>query len=205
MTPIDFIHSYGYLALAAGTFCEGEFSMLAGGALAAAGWLDFAGVVGAGMAGIVASDLAYFFLGRYLGHRAGRYLPNLFSQLPRAFALVEEHRENLALYFQFFSEQTAITPLAFGILRLPAWRFASLDLVGATLWSVLYGLIGLALGGAAVRVAHAFILWLVAAVATAVVLFLVLRVSRALQHTRQHNKPWSAPASASLSGTGSSV
>lgn len=203
MNPAALLHTYGYAAIAAGTFCEGEFTMIAGGALAAAGLLHFSGAIAAGLGGVAASDLAYFMVGRYLGHRAGRFLPQLFAQLHRAFALMEDYQDKLAIYFQFFSCQSAITPAAFGMTRIPVLRFVGLDLIGAALWSVLFGLGGWGLGFVALRALHSLPLWLAAAAGAGVVAASLLRLIRAVRRPAR-NPLWSAPAAAPLSGTGTS-
>ena len=200
----QFLQTYGYLAIAIGALFEGEFSMIAGGALAAAGMLHFWGVVEAGLTGVVVGDLSCFLVGRYMGHRAGGWFPHLFARLQRAFALMGDYEEKLVVYFQFFPAGSTATPMAFGMTRIPLVKFLGLDVAGGVVWSILFGGFGLLAGRATVSAAHSFALWLAAGVGLAVVTCLVLRFCRTLRQSGGQ-KLWSAPAASSLSGTGTSV
>ncbi|HEY3757863.1 MAG TPA: VTT domain-containing protein [Opitutaceae bacterium] len=200
----QFLHTYGYVAIAVGALFEGEFSMIAGGALAAAGILNFWAVIEAGLLGVVMGDLGCFLIGRYMGHRAGAWFPNLFARLQRAFALMDDYEEKLVVYFQFFPAGSTATPMAFGMTRIPLAKFLGLDVAGGVVWSALFGGFGLLVGRITVSAVHSFALWLAAGVGLAVVTCLVLRFYRTLRQSGGH-KLWSAPAAPTLSGTGTSV
>lgn len=195
---IGFLPPLAYLAIALGAFAEGEFSMIAGGALAALGWVSLPGAVTAGLAGVMANDLGFYWLGRSFPDRAGRYLPRMFARLDEALALMRERGQNLVIYFQFFDGQAAITPAAFGLVRFPFWRFVGLDAIGATLWSVMFGLVGIALGAAIRSFTRGPAVWLVVFAALSAVAFLFIRVARILRQGREAGLV-SAPTAAARS------
>ena len=63
------IDSYGYLAVAIGTFLEGETILALGGLAAHRGYLSFRDVVIVALLCGFAGDQFFFFLGRYHGDR----------------------------------------------------------------------------------------------------------------------------------------
>lgn len=157
MNAASFVHDYGYYAVVAGTFFEGEMVMLAAGAAAGAGLLSLPAVIVAGMAGIFASDTFCFLLGRLAGERIKRWFPGLYGRLGGVFRLIERHEDKLIVYFQFFPGFCTVTPVAFGMTRISMARFMALDLLGNTFWTLVFSLGGYGFGAAfeqAVRDAH---------------------------------------------------
>jgi membrane protein DedA with SNARE-associated domain len=138
----ELIREYGYAAIVIGTFFEGEAIMLAAGVAASAGLLSLPLVVAASMGGIFASDMFCFLLGRLAGPRLSRWFPRMYARLGPVFGLVERHSEKLIIFYQFFPGLCTVTPVAFGMSRIPALRFMTLDLVGNALWTVVFSVGG---------------------------------------------------------------
>jgi len=156
MHPTELLRDYGYFAIMVGTFFEGELIMLAAGIAAAAGVLSVTGVIGAGMAGILASDSVCFFLGRFFGPRLGRWFPGLFARLGRVFQLMERYDQKLIVGYQFFPGLCTITPMAYGMTRISARRFLALDAIGNAGWTLTFTFGGYFCGEAALRAARQF-------------------------------------------------
>jgi membrane protein DedA with SNARE-associated domain len=156
MPPSELLRDYGYLAIMVGTFFEGELIMLAAGIAAAAGVLSVPGVIGAGMAGVFASDSVCFFLGRFCGTQLGRWFPGLFARLERVFQLMERYDHKLIIGYQFFPGLCTITPMAFGMTRISAGRFLALDAVGNAGWTLAFTFGGYFCGEAVLRFAKGF-------------------------------------------------
>lgn len=157
MHAAEWIRDYGYYAIVAGTFFEGELVMLAAGMAACAAYLSLPAVIFAGMAGIFASDTFCFLLGRLGGERLRRWFPRLHARLGPVFRMIERHDEHLIIYFQFFPGLCAVTPVAFGMTRIPLLRFMAFDLLGNAFWTLVFSLGGYAFGTAferLVRGAH---------------------------------------------------
>jgi membrane protein DedA with SNARE-associated domain len=146
MTAADFVHDYGYYAVMVGTFFEGEMVMLAAGVAASTGLLSLPYLILAGMTGIFASDTFCFLLGRLLGERLKRWFPRLHARLDGVFRLIERYQDQLIVYFQFFPGLCTVTPVAFGMTRIPLLRFMALDFVGNAFWTLVFSLGGYAFG-----------------------------------------------------------
>jgi len=152
MNAADFVHHYGYLAVLAGTFFEGEMVMLAAGVATSAGILSLPLVILAGMTGIFASDTFCFLLGRLAGARIQRWFPRCHARLGGVFHLIERHQDKLIVCFQFFPGLCTVTPIAFGMTRISTARFMALDLVGNASWTLVFSLGGYVFGEAFARV-----------------------------------------------------
>ncbi|MDO8590670.1 MAG: DedA family protein, partial [bacterium] len=66
---VDFIVSYGYVAILLGSFFEGETILIIGGLAVHQGLLDLPLVFLCSLAGTLVSDNTFFLLGRYKGHK----------------------------------------------------------------------------------------------------------------------------------------
>lgn len=143
------ISQYGYLAILVGTFLEGETILVLGGLAAHRGLLSLPGVMACAFAGALASDQLLFLIGRRHGARFVSRRPRLHAGVERVRALVERHDTLLVLSFRFLYGLRNVTPLALGMSRLPAWRFALFNVVGAAVWAVAVAGIGWAVGSAA--------------------------------------------------------
>ena len=143
------ISQYGYLAILVGTFLEGETILVLGGLAAHRGLLSLPGVIACAFVGSLASDQLFFFIGRRHGARfvAGR--PRLRAGVERVRALVERHQTLLILSFRFLYGLRNVTPLALGMSRVPVWRFALFNVIGAAAWAVAVGALGWFVGSAA--------------------------------------------------------
>jgi membrane protein DedA with SNARE-associated domain len=61
------VRNYGYWALLAGTFLEGETILIIGGLLAKLGLLKLSTVMGIAFIGSFSGDQVYFYIGRFKG------------------------------------------------------------------------------------------------------------------------------------------
>jgi membrane protein DedA with SNARE-associated domain len=159
MTAPDLIHHYGYAAIAVGTCFEGEMIVLAAGVAVSAGYLGWAGALASGMAGIFVSDTFCFLLGRFAGARLARWFPGLHRRLDGAFQLIERHQEKLIVFFQFFPGMCTVTPVAFGLSRIPVGRFLLFDLAGNAIWTLSFCVAGYAGGSALIQAFAGLPLW----------------------------------------------
>ncbi|HJV84241.1 MAG TPA: DedA family protein [Noviherbaspirillum sp.] len=129
------IQTYGYLAVALGSFLEGEAVLLAGSLAAYHGNLVLPVVMGiAAMASFI-GDLPYFFAGRRYGPRVLRRFPSLRRRKMRLEHLMRKHHVMLVLSLRFLYGMRIAGLLAFGMSRMSAMRFLLLDFIGAMVWS----------------------------------------------------------------------
>jgi membrane protein DedA with SNARE-associated domain len=180
MNVAELVRDYGYYAVIVGTFFEGELIMLAAGVAAAAGMLNLPGALAAGMFGIFCSDALCFALGRLFGPKLAGWFPKIHARLGGVFRRIEKHDEKLIVFFQFFPGLCTVTPVAFGMTKIPVRRFMLLDFAGNGLWTCSFTLAGYFLGNAleyALGDLHRWEFWLGG---TAMVLTVVTTYSRTL-------------------------
>jgi membrane protein DedA with SNARE-associated domain len=148
MLAPEYLHAGAYVAIAVGTFFEGEMIMLAAGVAAGTGLLSLPLIITAGMAGIFASDTLCFLIGRFAGRWLARWFPRAHARLDGVFRLIQRHDEKLLVFYQFVPGLCTVTPLAFGMTRIPLARFLALDFLGNGIWTLAFSCSGYACGAA---------------------------------------------------------
>ncbi|HYD60836.1 MAG TPA: DedA family protein [Noviherbaspirillum sp.] len=135
---MDFAHliqTYGYLAVALGSFLEGEAVLLAGSLAASQGHLDLQLVMGIAALASFLGDLPYFFAGRRFGTRAllrFRWLRCRKKKLENA---MHKHHVTFVLSLRFLYGMRIAGLLALGMSKISTLRFLLLDFIGAIIWS----------------------------------------------------------------------
>ena len=94
MLAPEYLHAGAYVAIAVGTFFEGEMIMLAAGVAAGTGLLSLPLIITAGMAGIFASDTLCFLIGRFAGRWLARWFPRAHARLDARDLLATERRHH---------------------------------------------------------------------------------------------------------------
>jgi len=171
MTYAHLIHEYGYAALVAGTFLEGDAVLLLGAAAAHLGLLALPGVMAAGLAGTLLSDQAWFLAGRRggapvlarvtglfnervggrLNGRLSRPVARLRGRTAGLLARLERHPDLLILSYRGLYGLRIATLVLLGMSRVPVGRFTVLNAVSGALWAVVLGAAGYLAGGAVIR------------------------------------------------------
>lgn len=167
------IAQYGYAAVLVGTVFEGETVLVLAGYSAHRGYLDFAAVTGFAWLGAVAGDEFFFWLGRRHGQRLLARRPALRSRVEAALGLIERHPATIVLMMRFMWGLRMALPIAIGLGRMPAWRFAALNALSAALWAPLVAGAGWSFGSMLTRHAaalHRYEHWVMAAIVAAVLL-----------------------------------
>ncbi|HEY0844588.1 MAG TPA: DedA family protein [Noviherbaspirillum sp.] len=129
------IQTYGYLAVALGSFLEGEAILLAGSLAAYHGHLALPVVMGIAALASFMGDLPYFFAGRRYGPRALQRFPSLRHRKERLENLMQQHHVMLVLSLRFLYGMRIAGLLALGMSRMSSLRFLLLDFLGAIVWS----------------------------------------------------------------------
>ncbi len=132
---VELIQSYGYLAVAVGTFLEGETVLLVAGAAASRGHLSLLGVVAVAAVASFAGDQLCFFLGRRYGNRILARYPSLVARTTRARALLERHNLPVILSIRFLYGLRIAGPIAIGMSGVSWLRFFVLNAIGAMAWA----------------------------------------------------------------------
>ncbi len=130
------IQEYGYLAVLAGTFIEGEAVLVLGGLAAKLGYLELPWVMLCAFIGTVCGDQFYFFLGRYRGQAILARYPWWRRKVRWVNRYLERHQVPLILGFRFLYGIRMATPFVLGMSRIKTSRFIVLHLLGVAVWVV---------------------------------------------------------------------
>lgn len=146
MTIEAFIQQYGYAAVLAGTFLEGETVLVIGGFAAFRGYLELPGVLLAAFAGSLFGDQLYFLLGRRYHTAILARRPAWKPRIERAGKLLDRHRTLVILSFRFIYGLRTVTPFMLGMSSVPFRQFFLLNAAGALAWAVAIGTAGYLFG-----------------------------------------------------------
>ncbi len=143
-----FLEEYGYLAVVAGTFIEGEAALLAGAFMANQGYLTFVGVVLAAMAGSQITDWMYFLLGRTKGTQLLNKRPAWKQKTLKVNQFVEKYPIAILFLYRFMYGFRTVIPLVIGLSSISVWRFWLIGMLGTICWSLSFATLGFWLGKA---------------------------------------------------------
>ncbi len=130
------IQTYGYLAVALGSFLEGEAVLLAGSLAAGHGHLDIQLVMGIAALASFLGDLPYFFAGRRFGPRVLLRYRWLRCRKRKLESTMHKHHVTFVLTLRFLYGMRIAGLVALGMSKISTWRFLLLDFIGAVIWSV---------------------------------------------------------------------
>lgn len=142
------IQQYGYVAIAVGTFFEGETVLVLGGLAAQLGYLELPWVVASAFSGTVCGDQLYFFIGRYRGRGMLVNRPHWQRRAQRIFTILHRHQNLLLLGFRFLYGVRTVTPFVVGMSEVNTLRFVVLNMISAAVWAVAVGSLGYVFGSA---------------------------------------------------------
>lgn len=140
------ISTYGYAAIAIGAFLEGETMLILGSFAAQRGYLELPWVLISAFLGALFGDQLYFYIGRTKGQSILEKRPNLKSKSERIFCLLRKHQILLIFGFRFLYGVRTIIPFALGASRIAPFRFLVLNILGASIWTIVVGAMGYILG-----------------------------------------------------------
>ena len=146
MTLETLISTYGYAAIATGTFLEGETVLILGGLAAHQGYLSMPAVLASAFLATVIADQTYFYIGRAKGQAPLEKRPTWKAQSEKVFTLLHRHQTLVTLCFRFLYGLRILVPFALGASRISRLRFLVLNLIGTLLWVTTYGTLGYLFG-----------------------------------------------------------
>lgn len=150
MNIAEWVQSYGYLAVAVGTFLEGESVLLIAGAAASRGHLAMPAVIAVAALASFLGDQLYFLVGRRYGAALLARYPSLQPRAPRVSGLLDRHHLPLILSIRFLYGLRIAGPMAIGMSSVTWPRFLLLNALAAVLWAVLIAEVGYGTGQALV-------------------------------------------------------
>lgn len=151
MNVAGLIENYGYLAVAAGAFFEGETILILAGFAAYRAHLDLPTVIMVAVIASVLGDLAYFHAGRRFGPALLVRFPSWQAKTARVKGLLQRHHVPAILTLRLFYGLRTPGLLAIGMSEVCAFRFLALSCISATVWSIAVAGIGFLFGQAIER------------------------------------------------------
>ena len=131
------VRTYGYWALLAGTFLEGETILIIGGLLAKLGLLKLSTVMVIAFIGSFSGDQVYFYIGRFKGRELLKKHHKWEKRVDKIHKILERYHDLIMLGFRFVYGMRIMTPFVLGMSKqIKAIRFSILNAIGAVLWSV---------------------------------------------------------------------
>jgi membrane protein DedA with SNARE-associated domain len=131
------IRTYGYWALLAGTFIEGETILMLGGLSAQLGYLDLSMVMVVAFIGSFSGDQLYFIIGRLKGAELLAKHRKWHSKVERVHCYLERYHDLIMLGFRFVYGIRIMTPFVLATSpKIKTGRFVVFNAIGAVIWSV---------------------------------------------------------------------
>ena len=131
------IRTYGYWALLAGTFIEGETILMLGGLSAQLGYLDLSMVMVVAFIGSFSGDQLYFIIGRLKGAELLAKHQKWHSKVERVHCYLERYHDLIMLGFRFVYGIRIMTPFVLAMSpKIKTGRFVVFNAIGAVIWSV---------------------------------------------------------------------
>src|SRR5215470_7409705 len=150
---LQFLLKYGYIVVFGASFAEQiglplpAATLLIGmGALSRSGNFAFPFVVAAGAVAALAGDLIWYELGRLHGRSVLRLLCRISLEPDYCVRRTEDAFERIGMWTLLVAKfipgfNAAAVPLA-GMMKTPLLRFVAVDILGVSLWSGAYVLLG---------------------------------------------------------------
>ncbi len=146
----ELISVYGYIVLFLGVVAEGEIFPLAAGWLTIDGTLNIYVSIGVTFFGVVIGDIIWFKIGEKWGRplieKYGRFIwikKNKIERLQKHFAANGKKTLFITKFVYSFGHSSIVVA---GMARMNIKEFIKVDIVAGFLWSVVFVLLGRALG-----------------------------------------------------------
>jgi membrane protein DedA with SNARE-associated domain len=146
MSLEELVSTYGYAAVAIGTFLEGETVLILGGLSAHRGFLELPWVIMCAFLGSFLGDQTCFYIGRVNGERFLAKRPHLKVKATKVITLLNAHQTSLILGARFMYGLRTVTPFIIGAAKVSPIRYLILDAVGALAWAITVSYLGYTFG-----------------------------------------------------------
>jgi len=146
MTLEAIVVQFGYPALMLGLLVEGETMLTLGSFMAHRGYLNLPLVILIGWLVAFASDQFFFWMGRLKGNQFLATRPALKSHVEKARSLLSWNTNLLFIGIRFMYGLRTALPFVIGMAKFDPKKFALLNLIGAFLWALTFGLAGQLIG-----------------------------------------------------------
>ena len=168
--PIEFLIQHGYVLLFAWVLIEqmglpvpAVPLLIAAGALAGSGKMNFALAAGLAVTAVLLADIFWYYLGRYRGSRVLKLLCRISlepdSCVRRTEDVFARHGARSLLIAKFVPGLNTAAPSLAGIFRMAVPRFLAFDGLGAVFWVLTFVLLGYGFSDQLEWIAAYFLRW----------------------------------------------
>jgi membrane protein DedA with SNARE-associated domain len=140
--PQSLNSQWAYLAIAVGTFIEGEAVLLVAGAVARGGRLSLPLVILAATAGSLAWGQTWFYVGRRFGRPFIDRRPRWRDRAANVERWLLRYGGWIVVAFRFIAGMAIVLPVSIGTCGFHPRRFLMLDGIGAVLWATSFACAG---------------------------------------------------------------
>lgn len=151
MSPEALLHKFGYLAVAIGTFLEGETILVMAGFFAERGHLDLPLVMIFAFAGAFVGHLCWFWLGRTQGVKLLERFPKLKKHFGKGIRLFERYGAPAIFITQWLYGLRVTCAVIIGISRISVVKFIVYEAITCAIWAVVISFAGFYFGRAVER------------------------------------------------------
>ena len=144
----DFIANYGYFAVFAGCFVEGETILVLGGFAAYLGYLSLPGVIATAAVAGFCGDEAWFLIGRHYRDRLFVKFPALRKARPYVRQKLDRYGHWVVFFIRFAVGLRIASPIIIGASGMTPARFTPPNAAGAFVWACTIGGAGYVFGTA---------------------------------------------------------
>ncbi len=168
--PIEFLIRHGYLLLFAWVLIEqmglpvpAVPLLIAAGALAGLGKMNFVLAAGLAVTAVLLADIFWYYLGRYRGNRVLKLLCRISLEPDSCVRRTEDvflrHGPHSLLVARFVPGLNTAAPSLAGIFRMPVPRFVAFDGLGAVFWVSTFVFLGYGFSDQLEWIAAYFLRW----------------------------------------------
>ncbi len=134
---IEWIKEYGYIVLFGWSILEGEMGLIMAGILAHTGDMNlYIAIIVAGLGGF-AGDQIYFYLGRFNKNYINKKLHTQKRKFAIAHLLLKKYGWPLIFVQRYMYGMRTVIPMAIGVTRYSASKFAFINFISAMIWAAL--------------------------------------------------------------------
>ncbi len=141
-----YIEKFGYIGILAGTFLEGETTVLIGGILSKLGYMNIYKVFIFAFIGTFAGDFTFFSVGKVFGRSIVDKYEFLSSKVPIADKIIKKHGSFIVFIIRFLVGVRAVVLVLLGCTNIKVSKFFLFSIANSILWSLVVSAIGYVFG-----------------------------------------------------------
>lgn len=131
----DLIQHFGYLAIFAGSFFEGETVLMLGAYAVHQHLMNFWTLIAAAMLGSFIGDQFYYQLGRRYGQKLLQNKPEFAEKFTKASRFIDRFPVLTILLMRFAWGFRTVLPIAVGLKAYPVWKYMLINVAACFIWA----------------------------------------------------------------------